>query len=242
MSRESSAEPSVHHDSVRESAASRVEPTSFSGADRMDLYKSFDQTAGNNGIPGRSAAGAGDGNLPSHLSFDNSIYNSSVYGAVSGDGSYKVASASDTPFAPPKGDSLTKIENQYMKEAGDFAFGDTLTNAQAQAGKEKLQILTQEVFRNQGEEGLKALAGRFNDQALDRYGEKAFEKAGPQFDQSLANVKVTQNKDGSTQVQYDFAQPNSAQKNSVIFQLPKPELGTVHPEVFPDSTKPTYKI
>lgn len=242
MATESSAEPSVRIDSVRESVSPRLEPTAFSGADRMDLFKSFDQTAGNNGIASRASAGAGgDANLPTHLKFDD-IYGGSVYGAAGADRSYKVASASDTPAGPPTPDSVGRLENQYMKEAGNYAFGDTLTNAQAQAGKEKLQVLTQQIFQTQGADGLKSLAGRMNDQALDKYGDKAFDKAGSEFDQSLANVKVTANKDGSTQVQYDFAQPNSAQKNSVIFQLPKPELGTVQPEVFPDSGKKTYKL
>ncbi len=225
MTRESSAEPSVHNDSARESVSSRVEPASFSGAEIMDLHRGYDQATGNNAIAGRGGAGpgaGGDANLPSHLTFDNSIYNSSVYGSVGTDGSYKVASLGEKEAPPKKPDSTTQVVDELMKGAGNFAFGDTISNAEAQAGKNKLQTLTEGAFNYGGAEGVKDLATELSNQGLKKYGEDAFQKSpSPQFDNSLATAKVTPNKDGTTQVQFDFAQPNSSKVNSVIFQLPK---------------------
>jgi len=48
--------------------------------------------------------------------------------------------------------------------------------------------------------------------------------------------------DGSTQVQWNFAQPNSTESKAVIFQLPKAEPSSGgYQEVFPDN-KPTWKF
>jgi hypothetical protein len=238
MSR-NSAEPSVHNDSVREASPARVEPASFSGTERMNLYSDFDR-----GVHGTSAENSrnnasSDANLPTHLSFDNSIYNNSVYG----DGSFKVASLNDGTAAPAdRGNTLTRAQDQYFDQAGKFAYGGALTKEEAQNGKDKLKTITEEAFRSGGAEALQGVADRMNDEALKKYGDDAFSQAGHQFDQSVATVKTTTNKDGSTQVQYDFAQPNSTEKNTVIFQIPKDNEGGVQPEVFPDSGKETYKI
>jgi hypothetical protein len=207
----------------------------------MNLYSSFDKTvAGGTGTGGIGGAG-GDANLPSHLSFDNSIYNNSVFG----DSSYKVASL-DGRVAPPAeaGNTLSRVQDQYFDQAGKFAFGgNTQTNPEAaREGKDKLQVITEEAFKQGGPQALQQVADRMNDEALKKYGDDAFNQAGSQFDKSVATVKTSTNKDGSTQVQYDFAQPNSSEKNTVIFQIPKDNEGGAQPEVFPDSGKETYKI
>jgi hypothetical protein len=206
----------------------------------MSLYSSFDKTLNGNTGNGIGVAG-GEANLPSHLSFDNSIYNNSVFG----DNSYKVASLDGRVGAPTdSGNTLSRVQDQYFDQAGKFAFGSsTQTSEQAtRDGKDKLKVITEEAFRQGGPEALQQVADRMNNEALKTYGDDAFNQAGPQFDKSVATVKTNTNKDGSTQVQYDFAQPNSSEKNTVIFQIPKDTEGGVQPEVFPDSGRETYKI
>lgn len=222
------SEQHVQHDGVRESTPTRSAPEAFSGADRMNLFKSYDQTV----LSGTNPAGArqGDGALPTHVTFDN-IYGNSVFNqGAQGDKGVKVAGLNDG--VTPKAESspfLERLQNQYLNEAGNFAFGSAMTAADAAAGKAKLQAMTEHVFQNGGEKGLQELAAQLNDRALEKYGDHAFERAPAQFDRSLANVRVTPNKDGSSQVQYDFAQPGSDKGKTVIFQIGKPEVGKVRP-------------
>lgn len=257
MSKTETAEPSVHNDHARETATQRVE-SNFSSDTVRELHASYNDTVGINRTGAGAFAGSGgDGSFPSHS--DYSFYNSSAYGngvggdrsangvpaaGVGTDSSAKVALTGDTPsFNPADQFGAPNYYNDYKQDASKFAYGTALTDGQSAEGKDKLQRLTEEMYRTGGKDGLKALANDMSKDAVDKFGDQAFDQAAPAFDSSVAKVKATSNADGSTQVQWDFAQPNSPQSKSVIFQLPKAEPSTGgYQEVFPDSSKPTWKV
>jgi len=244
MSLHQSSERSAGNDSV--ATAPRVERAE-PNIDRMSDFKSFDSIVNKGGTGTQVASMDAGAGFPSHA--DYSFYNSSAYGTVVGDGNIKAAATTaaattDNPNAGAGTDSHFNPPNYYndfKQDASKFAYGTALTDGQAADGKDKLQRLTEEMYRTGGDKLLQGLAGDISKDAVDKFGEAAFDKAPKAFDDSVAKVTATQNKDGSTQVQWDFAQPNSGDAKTVIFQLPKntPASGG-YQEVFPDSTKDTY--
>ncbi len=238
MSLHQTSERSAGSDSVAAAPrAERAEPN----IDRMSDFKSFDSVVNKGGTGTQVASLDSGAGFPSHA--DYSFYNSSAYGTVvGGDGNMKAAAVTDNPNAGADSHfNAPNYYNDFKQDASKFAYGTALTDGQAAEGKDKLQRLTEEMYRTGGDKLLQGLAGDMSKDAVDKFGEAAFDKAPKAFDDSVAKVTTTPNKDGSTQVQWDFAQPNSGDAKSVIFQLPKntPANGG-YQEVFPDSTKDTY--
>jgi hypothetical protein len=212
----------------REAAPARAE--SFSGSDRMSLYHGFDQATGNSRIASNVG---GDAGLPTHVTFDNSIYAGTP---GFGDNIQKASLKENLGPDAPRTDAQRRVLDQFQNDAtkfafgnkpevaNDAAFGDVHNNAEQAKGKAALKEMVEAAFIKDGKQGLQKVADFLNDRAIDKFGSEAFDKAPPEFDQSVATVSSKENKDGSTQVQFNFAQPNSAEVKSVIFQVPKNEI------------------
>jgi hypothetical protein len=167
-----------------------------------------------------SKTGAGDAGYPATLDTSHGGLFSSVH------------DKSDKP-AETKGDVYGKVMDEHIKESEKFAFGDPLMNkTDERAAKGKLEGLVTDAYLHGGEQGVKDLAGQMSRDAVDKFGESAFDKAPAQFNDSLALEKVTPNPDGSTQVQMDFAQPGSSDTQRAVFNVPKPEVENPRPSYF----------
>jgi hypothetical protein len=169
-----------------------------------------------------SHAGGGDAGLPTHLTFDNSMY----AGIQGYSDNIQLATFKENLGADPsRSNTQERVQNQFVNDASKYAFGDIHNDGEQEKGRAAMEALVQGAYQNKGPEGLRDLAQAFDKKAMEQYGgEKAFEQAPPGFENSAARFSVTPNKDGSTQVQFNFAQPNSPDVKPVIVQVPKPEL------------------
>jgi hypothetical protein len=168
-----------------------------------------------------SHAGGGDAGLPPHVTFDNSIY----AGSQGYSDNIQLASLKDNIGPDPsRANTQDRVTAQFVNDASKYAFGDIHNDREQEKGRAAMEALVQNAYQNNGTQGLRDLAQAFDKKAMDQYGEKAFDQAPAGFDNNVARFNVTPNKDGSTQVQFNFAQPNSAEVKPVIVQVPKPEL------------------
>lgn len=175
-----------------------------------------------------------DGKLPQFVSTDQT----NLYGAfASASGNDKVTPGADSKVLPPEDQEKRKsigqkVNDDVYKGAENYGFNQAHDQRQENKFKDDLKLLTEQAYRAKGEQGLSDVAGKMNDDGLDKFGEGAFKNAPGKFNDSLVKVGVAPAKDGGTWVKWDFAQPYGNGEKSLEVHIPKRGEMPTEPHVF----------